>query len=363
MFDLASSNSVNLGLGEPDFQPPSHVVEALVDAVRCGHNKYAATLGIMELRDAFAKQIRGYRNGDVAAENIMVTVGASQGLMAINQTFVEGGDEVLVPNPGFVIYGPQARLSGGRAVGYSLTHENGFVPDIDELQSLITPKTKMMVMNTPGNPTGATMNREQIKAVVEIAEDKDIIIVADEVYDAITYDGGHNSFLQHSDNVIYVNSFSKTYAMTGWRLGCLATKKEYIDQLMKVHYYTVACPPTPLQKAAVVALTGPQDYVETMRKEYAKRRDYIVGRINDIEGFDCLKPGGAFYAFPKFDHDIEDVELSMRLAKEGLICTPGSAFGSMGRGHLRFAYSASLDNIARGMDILERVCKEIPLRK
>ncbi len=362
MFEMAGTDSVNMGLGEPDFNPPRNVAKALEIAVTKGHNAYGPTLGLPELRRSISERVKEFRGQDVAPDNIVVTAGATQALMLVGQTFIDHGDEVLVPDPGFVLYGPQARICGGFPITYSCPAENGFLPDPDEIRRLITPRTKLLYVNTPSNPTGASMPRALIEELSAIAHDKDIIIVADEVYDIMSYDAPHESFLSHGDNIIWINSFSKTYAMTGWRLGCLATKSEYVKAIEKIHYHTIACPPTPLQYAAVEALQGPQDEVDKMIETFRKRRDLIVKRLNEIEGFDCPNPGGAFYAFPRFQHDTSSKEFALRLAGEGLICSPGSAFGRMGEGHLRFSYACGFDEIERGIEILERVARQIPLR-
>lgn len=363
MFELAGTDSVNMGLGEPDFNPPRNVAKALEIAVTKGHNSYGPTLGLPTLRRAISERVKEFRGEDVAPDNIVVTAGATQALMLAGQTFIEHGDEVLVPNPGFVLYGPQARICGGFPIPYSCSSERGFLPDPDEIRGLVTARTKLMYVNTPSNPTGASMPRSLIEELSNLAHEEDIIIVADEVYDIMSYDAPHESFLTHGDNIIWVNSFSKTYAMTGWRLGCMATKTEYVKAIEKMHYHTIACPPTPLQHAAVEALQGPQDEVDRMIETFRKRRDLIVKRLNEIEGFECPSPGGAFYAFPRFQHDISAKDFALALAKEGLICSPGTAFGSLGEHHLRFSYACGFDEIDRGMDILARVAATLPLRR
>lgn len=360
MFELAGTDSVNMGLGEPDFDPPDHVCDALYQATKDGKNGYGPSLGLPELREAVAHRIKDYRDENVAAENIIITAGATQGLMSVCQTFVDHGDEVLVPDPGFVLYDAQTRICGGFPIHYRLTHENGYNPDIDEIQEKLTPRTKLIVVNTPGNPTGACMSGDDVRALAEVAEDHDVMVVADEVYDFLTYDEPHHSFLSHMDNVVWVNSFSKTFAMTGWRLGCIATRRDYVRAVETMHYYTVACPPTPIQWAGVAALEGSQAVTERMKTEFRERRDRITKRIQAIDGLEMAPPGGAFYAFPRYDFDVKSTDLALRLAKEGLICSPGSAFGALGEGHLRFSYACSIDAIERGMDILERVCTDLP---
>lgn len=363
MFELAGSDSVNMGLGEPDFEPAPHIQQALADATANGHNGYGPSLGLPALREALAERIETYRGGSVNANNIIVTAGATQGLMAITQTFVDHGDEVLVPDPGFVLYDAQTRICGGFPIHYSLLQENNYQPDLDEIQEKITPRTKLWVINTPSNPIGAVMPKDMVRACAEIAEDNGIMVVADEVYDFLTYDEPHHSFLTHMDNVIWTNSFSKTYAMTGWRLGCIATKREYVDAIETMHYYTVACPPTPIQHAGVAAIRGPQDHVDNMKAAFTERRNVISKRIQAIDGMKMPTPGGAFYAFPSYDQDIASGDLALKLAKEGLICSPGSAFGHLGEHHLRFSYACGVDDIHRGMDILERVMADLPMRE
>jgi aspartate aminotransferase len=361
MFELAGKDSINMGLGEPDFEPAAHIEAALAKAVRDGHNHYGPTLGLPQLREAIAARIKEYRGESVGAQNIIVTAGATQALMTINHTFVDHGDEVLVPDPGFVLYPSQARICGGFPIPYSLSAENKYQPDLEEIKEKITPRTKLLIANTPANPTGACMPKETVRGICEIAEDAGILVVADEVYDYLSYDEDHHSFLSHMDNVIWVNSFSKTYAVTGWRLGCIATKRDYVKAIETMHYYTVACPPTPIQWAGVAALQGPQDHAEQMLKAFHKRRDRITQRLRKIRGLHIVKPGGAFYAFPSFDFDIPSENLALSLAERGLICTPGSAFGHLGEGHLRFSYACGLEAIDAGMDILESVCETLPL--
>ncbi len=361
MFELAGTDSVNMGLGEPDFEPPRHVQDALCDAVRSGANHYGPSLGLPDLRSALATRIKEYRGEDVSSDNIIVTAGATQGLLAINQTFIDHGDEVLVPDPGFVLYESQARICGGFPIHYSLTHENAYRPDLEEIKEKITPRTKLIIVNTPSNPTGICLERDDVRGLAEIAEDADIMVVADEVYDTMSYDQPHHSFLTHHDNVVWVNSFSKTFAMTGWRLGCIATSEEYVKAIETMHYYTVACPPTPIQKAAVAALEGPQDEAEAMVAEFKKRRDHITRRIQEIRGLHMPKPGGAFYAFPRYDFDVPSQKLALDLAAKGLICSPGSAFGPLGERHLRFSYACGVEEIDRGMDILAKHCDSLTL--
>ncbi|MCK5310217.1 MAG: pyridoxal phosphate-dependent aminotransferase [Thermoplasmata archaeon] len=360
MFELAGPDSINLGLGELDFEPAKAAIEALDDAVRGGHNGYGPTRGIPELREALAQRLTKYRP-DVETENVLVTAGATQGLLVSAMTLFDHGDEILTPDPGFVIYQPHVIMCGAMPLRYHMRQEDKFQPNLDEILELITPRTKAIIINSPNNPTSGMLEKETLKAIRDIAADHDLVIISDEVYDEIVFDGEHNSVLDAEyDNIVYVNSFSKTYAMTGWRVGYLASSKYMINQISKMQYYNIACPPTPLQKAVHAAVIAPQDELYERVKILKNRRDIIIKRINDIEGFECLKPRGAFYAFPTFDHDISGEDFAMKLLKAGVICAPGSAFGRSGERHLRFSFANSTENIEKGMDIVEKVAAEIP---
>jgi aspartate aminotransferase len=279
--------------------------------------------------------------------------------MVAAMAFYEKGDEVLIPDPGFVFYKPHAEIFGAKPVPYSLKTENDFCPDIEEIKSLITPKTKAIVVNSPSNPTGGAFGGECVKSISDIANDKSMLVISDEVYDEIVYGAGHHSFLGKAGHVIYLNSFSKTYAMTGWRIGYIVTSTEYADELAKLHYHNVACPATPVQYAAVEALKGPQDRVREMVNEFRARRDIIVKELNSIDGFSCATPKGAFYVFPSYNFDIPDGELALRLLKAGVICVPGASFGKSGAKHLRFSYANSRENIKKGMDIVREATKKL----
>jgi len=358
MFEIAKEDSIHLGLGEPDFQPPRTVIEGLKRAVEDGHNKYGPTAGIMPLRNAIARDLKKY-HADVSAENVLVTSSGSEALMVLMQSLVNPGDEVLYPNPGFVLYEPQTKMAGGRPVDYPLRQENGFVPQVADLEKRVTEKTSVLIVNSPSNPTGAVLNDSQIRDICSFADEHDLAIVSDEVYDRMVYEGSHISFLGHSPNVFMVNSFSKTFAMTGWRLGYISGPAEYMPDMVKTHYHTVACPPTPIQVAALAGLEGPKHELDAMVSEFKSRRDLIVKLINDIDGLTCLMPKGAFYAFPSYDFNMKSADLAMELLKNGLVSSPGSAFGTGGEGHIRFSYANSKANIEKGMAIVDKVMGSI----
>lgn len=352
MFDLAGPDSINLGLGEPDLDPPVEAIEGMNAAASRGLNKYGPTAGIPELRNAVADRFSKY--GEMTGDNIMITPSGSSALLEIFESMIDPGDEVLIPSPGFVIYGPHAQLCAGTYDEYRLT-DGDFQPDIDDIQSKIKSNTRMIVVTTPSNPTGGVLTEESKKALCDIAQDKDITIVADEVYDSFVYEGKHVSFMDRLDVSVVVNGFSKMMAVTGWRMGFICANKEIMDPLVKMQYHLCASPNMPAQYGILNALPVMDDYLENARSIFKARRDLISGRINDIPGMSIIPPRGAFYAFPSYDLDMPSADLAAELAKNGLICTPGSAFGRYGENHLRFSYAASEEKIETGMDILENV--------
>ena len=352
MFDLAGPDSINLGLGEPDLAPPSEAIEGMNRAASAGLNKYGPTAGIPELRDAVAKRYSMY--GDLKGSNIMITPSGSSALLEITQSMVDPGDDVLIPSPGFVIYGPHAQLAGGSYTEYRLT-EGDFQPDIDDIQSKIKPNTKMIVVTTPSNPTGGVLDEQTYKALCDIAADKDITILSDEVYDSFVYEGKHISFMNQLDKAVVVNGFSKMMAVTGWRMGFICANEEVMESLIRMQYHVCASPNMPAQYGILEALPNIEPYLENARSVFKARRDLISKRINEIPGMSIVPPKGAFYAFPSYDMDMPSAELANELARNGLICTPGSAFGKYGENHLRFSYAADEKKIEEGMNILEKV--------
>ena len=357
MFDLAKPDSINLGLGEPDLEPPKEAIEGMNAAAVDGKNKYSPTAGIPELRDAIAERFSRYNPG-LSGRNVIVTPSGSTALLEMTQAFVDPGDEVLVPSPGFVIYAPHASLAGGKPVEYRLT-EGDFQPDIDYIQDRITEKTKMIVVNNPSNPTGGVLSEESRKALADIAHDKDVMILSDEVYESFVYEGRHQSFLPYLDRAVVVGGFSKMMAVTGWRLGFAIANEECMDALVKMQYHVCASPGMPAMYGVLNAMPSIDPYLENARATFKKRRDLISKRINEIDGMSIIPPKGAFYAFPSFDLDMTSQELANELVKAGLICTPGSAFGTFGEGHLRFSYAASEEKIDKGMDILADTVRKI----
>jgi aspartate aminotransferase len=347
MFDLAGPESVNLGLGEPDLSPPKEAVEGICDAVRKGLNRYGPTAGIPELRQAVAER------HDLSHRNIMITQSGTSALYLAASSFLDSGDETLIPDPGFVVYGPHSLAAGAKVTGYGLTDD--LIPDTDDICGRITKRTKVIFVNSPSNPTGGVIDRKTFKAICDIASDNDITIISDEVYEPFIYEGEHLSFTQELDKAVVINGFSKMMAVTGWRMGYIAASEDIIGDLTKMNYHMTASPNMPAQYGILSAMPSVDAYLDNARSVFRKRRDLIVGRLERIDRISIRRPRGAFYAFPRIDTKMPSEETAMELARNGLICTPGSAFGERGEGHLRFSYAADETKINRGMDILEDV--------
>ncbi|MDD1746679.1 MAG: aminotransferase class I/II-fold pyridoxal phosphate-dependent enzyme [Methanomassiliicoccales archaeon] len=359
IFDMAPQGAINMGIGEPDFGPPSPLLEGMREAMGLGLDGYGPTKGLPELRGAIAEMLKPH-NSSITAENVMITCGATQGVMTAYQTLFDPAGEVLVPDPGFVLYSPDALLVDAEPVPYYLWEEDGFEPSVEMLKGLINPRTDGIVVNSPGNPTGGTLSKGTVKAIADLAQDKGFFIISDEVYDRFVYEGEHHSFLPYLENSIVVNSFSKCLGIPGWRIGYMVAEKAIIDQLAKINYYAVACPSTPVQYAVSRALEGMDSFMAHHRKEYDSRRRLMTSLLNEIPGFHCALPKGAFYAFPSYDQDASCLELAHALVNSGLICIPGCAFGDAGDGHLRFSYATSPENIRVGLEKVKEVVEGMP---
>jgi aspartate aminotransferase len=352
-FEALSGEFFNLGLGEPDFDTPAHIKEAAIQALKSGFTSYTFNKGIEELRAAISNKFKRDNDFVVSPEEIMVTSGASEALHIAILSVVEKGDEVLMPNPGFVSFAALTKLAEGKPVGVPLSED--FTMSAEAVKEKITNKTKVMIINSPANPTGAVESERNIKALVDIANDHHITIISDEVYEHLIYDGlEHISPARFSDEVITVNAVSKTYAMTGFRLGYLAARDEYVEQMLKIHQYIQACASSISQKAALAAITGPQECVAEMRSEFKRRRDLAVEALRAM-GMEFSVPKGAFYIFPQVKDEKEFVET---LRRKKIIVTPGSAFGSLGKNHVRISYATSFENLKRAFEIISFSAKE-----
>ncbi len=342
-FEGAGPNAINLGLGQPDFDTPAHIKEAAIKAIQDGFTGYTPNCGFPDLLLAISQKFLRDNQLRYSPEEIMVTSGASEALFLAIAALVERRDEVLVGDPSFLSYSALTKLVGGKPVGVPLNDKLRLTPDA--VNEMITDRTKAIIINSPGNPTGAVQTEEELRGIAEIADDRDIAVISDEVYEHFIYDGEHISPARFSDNVITVNAVSKTYAMTGWRLGYLAAKGGAKEQLLKVHQYIQACAGSISQKAALTAITGPQECVATMRDEFRLRRDMLVKGFLEL-GVDLVKPQGAFYLFPEVgDGDA----IVSKLAKAGVIAVPGSAFGPRGKEHIRLSYASSRKNLEEAL--------------
>ena len=348
MFEITNPNAINLGIGEPDFNVPENIKKAMIQSINDNDTHYTPNKGYIELREEIVKKFKKDNGIKTDSENIIVTVGASEALYMCAQAFIEKGDEVILPNPSFLSYEACINLADGKITPVNCKMENEFKLKASDVEEKINKNTKAIILNSPSNPTGAVMEKENIKSIADLSMDNDFLIISDEIYEKIIYDKKHYSPAKWSDNVITLNGFSKTYAMTGLRIGYLNANEELCEELLKIHQYNIACATTTSQRGALEALRGPQDEVEKMIAEFKKRRNLIVKRLNEM-GYETVNAEGAFYVFPK----IEDENFVQNAAKAGVITVPGAAFGSNGKGHVRMSYANSYENIKKAMNILE----------
>ena len=344
---------INLGVGEPDFPTPAHIIAAGQKAMaEIGMTKYVSSMGLRELREAIAEKSRRENGIPAQHDNVLVAPTKHCLFLAI-MSLVEPGDEVLMPDPGWVSYDPMVRLAGGRPVAVPAADEDGFVLTPDALAKAITPRSKAVIVNSPSNPAGSVFPEETFRGIADLCKDHDLSLISDEIYEKILYDGRHVSPASLDgmfERTITVHGFSKTYAMTGWRIGWLVADKPVIKEIVKVQEQTITCVPGFIQRAGVAALTGPMGPVDAMLSEFRARREVVLDALRAIEGLDVFRPSGAFYVFPRFRATGSSQELSERLLKEGQVAvTPGSAFGAAGEGHLRISYAASREAIREGI--------------
>ncbi|DAC63870.1 TPA: aminotransferase class I/II-fold pyridoxal phosphate-dependent enzyme [Candidatus Thalassarchaeaceae archaeon] len=361
MFDLAGDDAIQFGLGEPDFQPPNVAIKAFSRAMEEGRNKYTTTAGLPDLRKKIAESWH-HRESSLDESNVCITMSGTNALLDIFLALVNPGDNVLIPEPYFPLYPTDVVLCGGEANMYPCYFENGFVPLVEDLESRINENTIAILYNFPSNPTGGNVTEEQRDVLVQFAKDNDLWLITDEVYDKIVYDSEHVSFLGAGyDKVIMINSFSKTFAMTGWRIGyLLSPDSDAMVQLTKMQYYVTACSNDAMQYAVLEAMEKASNYPSEMCAEFKGRRDLICKRLNAMPRVSCNVPTGAFYVFPKFDiPEYTSEELAMKMLEGGVLCSPGTAFGAAGEGHLRFAYTIGREDISRGMDRVEEVLSKL----
>ena len=342
---------VHLEIGEPDFDTPSHIIEEAITQLRGGATHYGPSAGLPESREAIARYVSQTRGVEIDPSRVVITPGAKPIMFFTILALIEDGDEVIYPNPGFPIYESAIGFFGGRPVPIPLREENDFRLDIEELMGLVTDRTKMIILNSPQNPTGGMLTPADLEAIGRLAVERDIYILADEIYSRIVYETEFTSILnvvpEALDHVILLDGMSKTFAMTGWRLGWGVMRPDLAAAVSRLQTNSNSCTATFSQKVIPPALFGPQEDVEKMRDRFRQRRDVIVNGLNQIEGISCLKPAGAFYVFP----NIKALGLTSKVAEDrllqeaGVAALAGTSFGKMGEGYLRFSYANSIDNI------------------
>jgi aspartate/methionine/tyrosine aminotransferase len=356
---------INLGIGQPDFRTPDHIVEAGIKALHDGHHGYTPANGILPLREAVARDIHRRLKVEVSPANVLVVPGGKVTMFFAIVMFGEPGAEIIYPNPGFPIYESVIRFSGATPVPMPLKEDKGFAFDADEVLSLVTPRTRLLIVNSPANPTGGTVPREQFDKLVKgLERHPHVAIMSDEIYGQMLYDGReHVSLLSYPsirDRLILLDGWSKTYAMTGWRLGYSVWPETLVAQAERLAINCHSCVNASAQYAGLAALDGPQDAVHDMVAAFATRRKVIVRALNQLPGVTCVEPGGAFYAFPNVSgtglgsREFQDVMLN----EAGVAALSGTAFGAHGEGYLRFSYANSVENIEEAMRRIGKLLTE-----
>jgi aspartate aminotransferase len=357
---------IHLEIGEPDFDTPPHIVEAGCRALRDGHTHYTPTAGIPELRAAIAADVARSRRIAVDPEQVVVTPGGTPIMFFVILALVERGDEVLLPNPAFPIYESMVDFVGGNPVFVPLRQEHDFRFDLDEFRAGLSERTKLVILNSPANPTGGVLTPEDMAGLAEILRERPaVFVLADEIYSRLLYTGPFASIasepgLGPDGRTIILDGFSKTYAMTGWRLGYGVMPEPLAEHVTKLQVNSNSCTNAATQYAGLAALAGPQDSVDLMLAEFRARRDLIVSGLNELLGVECIAPKGAFYAFPRISGTGHraDALADLLLDKAGVACLAGTAFGRYGEGHLRFSYANSQENITRALERIGEVLSQ-----
>ena len=360
-FDLVSEmkDVISLGVGEPDFETPWHIRDEGIYAFEKGKTFYTSNSGLKELREEIGKYLYRRQNLNYNPnEEMIVTVGGSEAIDICLRAVLNNGDEVIIPQPSYVSYEPCTILAGGKPVFINLKGENDFKLTCEELKSAITDKTKVLILPYPNNPTGSIMGKKDLEDIAKIIIEKDILVLSDEIYSELTYKGEHVSIASidgMKERTILINGFSKSYAMTGWRLGYACGPKEIIKQMTKIHQYAIMCAPTISQYAAIEALKNGDKDVEMMRNSYNQRRRFLMNAFKEM-GLECFEPFGAFYVFPcikEFGMSSEEFATKL-LEEEHVAAVPGTAFGESGEGYLRISYAYSIDNLKNAIKRLNR---------
>jgi len=353
---------IHMEVGEPDFDTPNHIKKAAEEALVRGMTKYTPSAGLPELREAIADHLKP-EGIQTHYKNVIVTPGAKHAIFCAMGAVLDPGDEVIIPSPCWT-YEAMVLMFGGKPVFVETKEADNFKLKAKKVENALTKKTRMVLLNFPNNPTGAVMNKADLKEIADLAVDKKLWVLSDEIYDCLIYDGNHTSIMSFpgmAERTIYVNGFSKAYAMTGWRLGYAVAPYELVTEMDKVQQASTSCVAGFVQAAGIAALRGPQDFVVKMREEYSKRREVIVDGLNSIDGIKCNKPAGAFYAFPDITKlgksSLDFCELLLKEA--GVAAVPGSGFGPYGEGHVRFSYATSMENIKKAIDLTRNLVKKL----
>lgn len=349
---------VHLEIGEPDFDTPANIVEAAVDALHKGFTHYGPSAGLPELRQTIADEVSRTRGIKVKPEEVVVVPGGKPIIFFTMLALVEEGDEVIYPNPGFPIYESMINFLGGKAVPIRLREERDFRFDVNELASLINDKTKLIIINSPQNPTGGVLTKKDIDDIAAAIGDRDITVLSDEIYSRLIFEGAHHSIASIEDmreRTIILDGFSKTWAMTGWRMGFGVMRADLAQHIARLQTNSNSCTASFSQMAGIEAIRGDQSSVDRMNVEFVKRRDYFAERVNKIKGFSCRVPKGAFYMFPNITKTgWQSKKLADALLNEaGVAALSGTAFGAFGEGYLRFSIANSIENIAKALDRVE----------
>ena len=359
---LRMDNVISLGVGEPDFSTPWRIREAAIHSVEKGHTHYTSNYGLIELREKISEDLSGRYGVTYQPTNqVLVTVGVSEGLDLAMRALLDPGDEVIIPEPSYVSYVPCVLLAGGIPILVPTTEENDFKIRASDIQAHLTPRTKVILLGYPNNPTGAVLQGPDLEAIADLARRRDLLVVSDEVYDRLVYEHEHICFASlegMQERTVHLGGFSKDFAMTGWRVGYAAAREDIIEAMMKVHQYTMLSAPTMSQMAALEALTSGADDVAAMVAQYDQRRRLMVKGLNEI-GLPCFEPKGAFYAFPSIKNTgLTSEEFAERLLKEQRVAVvPGSAFGPSGEGHIRCCYAVTLAEIEEALERMRQFVK------
>ena len=360
---------VHLEIGEPDFPTPPNIVEAAERAIRDGYTHYTPAGGLPQVRQAVADWIRRWYEVEVTPQQVVMVPGSKNVLLFTILALIDKGDEVILPDPGYPIYASLVALAGGVSVGIQLREKNDFRFDVEELKQKITPRTRLIIINSPHNPTGGVLSTRDLEAIAELAQKHDLFVLTDEVYGQITYDGNHQSILTVPgmlDRTIYSDGLSKAYAMCGWRLGFAVAPLELAQRFETLMINTSSCAAAFTQMATIEALSSPKSdrAVQEMVAEFKRRRDVVVDRLNALPGVTCHKPLGAFYVFPNIQQTgLDERKLADRLLYEGGVAVlPGTSFGEGGKGYLRLSYATSIDQLEEGVDRIKGVLEQAPTR-